>query len=468
MFIFGSMKEITFLRQNYQRWMEFENLLNKGDFNDPDALADLFVRITDDLSWARTFYPGSNTEKYLNDLAARIHQEIYKNKKEKRSRIFTFWTKEFPLHMRGQQMNLYIAFLIFAVSVWIGVISAANDSGFVRLILGDSYVDMTMENMRVGDPLGVYKDDNHFFMFFRIALNNSTVAVMCILAGVLHWIGVGFMMFRNGVMLGAFMYFLSSQGFTEEAFLTVWIHGTIEIWCIIVAGAGGIAMGNAIWFPGAWPRGVAFMNGARDALRVAIGLIPFFFLAAFFEGFVTRYTEMSDIGRMIIIFGSLVFVLWYFVALPYIAAARARKPTDDEASAGLFNRILIWFSIVITSPASPIALAMIKINRGTERVSVLEYLTTLKTFNPVTRSRIFMGLLLFLLPTLALIMQVVTGKGADMFTYIFFGMCYSGAISLIIWAAYNVNRYDEDDQIIDRTSKVKESIYESKGTSVKV
>ena len=56
--------------------MEFENLLNKGDFNDPDALADLFVRITDDLSWARTFYPGSNTEKYLNDLAARIHQEI--------------------------------------------------------------------------------------------------------------------------------------------------------------------------------------------------------------------------------------------------------------------------------------------------------------------------------------------------------------------------------------------------------
>ena len=77
MFIFDSMKEITFLRQNYQRWMEFENLLNKGDFNDPDALADLFVRITDDLSWARTFYPGSNTEKYLNDLAARIHQEIY-------------------------------------------------------------------------------------------------------------------------------------------------------------------------------------------------------------------------------------------------------------------------------------------------------------------------------------------------------------------------------------------------------
>lgn len=468
MFIFGSVKEITFLRQNYQRWMDFENLLNKGDFNDPDALADLFVRITDDLSWARTFYPGSNTEKYLNDLAARIHQEIYKNKKEKRSRILTFWSKEFPLHMRGQQMNLLIAFLIFAVSVWIGVISAANDSGFVRLILGDQYVDMTLENMRTGDPLGVYKDDNHFFMFFRIALNNSTVAVICILAGVLHWLGVGYMMFRNGVMLGAFMYFLSSEGWAEEAFLTVWIHGTIEIWCIVVAGAGGIAMGNALWFPGAWPRGVAFTNGARSALRIAIGLIPFFFLAAFFEGFVTRYTEMSDAGRMIIIFGSLVFVLWYFVALPFIAASRVKSQIAEEPVRSIYMRILVWFSIIITAPFSPVALALIKIKQGNERVSVLEYLTTLKSFNPITRTRIFMGLLLFLLPTIAILMQAVTGKGADMFTYIFFGMCYSGGLSMIIWAAYNANRYEEDDLTIDRVSRVKESVYESKGTSVKV
>lgn len=462
------MKEITFLRQNYQRWMEFENLLNAGDYGDPDALAELFVRITDDLSWARTFYPGSNTEKYLNDLAARIHQEIYKNKKEKRSRILTFWTREFPLMFRKQHLNLYIAFLIFGLSVWVGVVSAANDEGFVRLILGDSYVDMTLENMKSGDPLGVYKQDGHFFMFFRIAINNSLVAILCIMAGVLHWLGVGMMLFRNGVMLGAFFYFLVANGFGEEAFLTVWIHGVIEIWCIVVAGAGGIALGNALWFPGAWPRGEAFMRGARDAMKVAIALIPFFFLAAFFEGFVTRFTEMSDVSRMLIIFGSLVFVVWYFILFPYVLTVRGKAKELGSMVHTKVTLVFMWLAIIVTAPVSPIALAIIRVNDRGREISALEYLTKVREINPITLSRILFGMLLLLLPTIAFIMQIITGKYPEPVTYAFFGLCYAGGVAMIIWAAYMVNKYEEDDLQIERGTKVNDTHYESKGTSVKV
>ncbi|HLG03306.1 MAG TPA: stage II sporulation protein M, partial [Bacteroidia bacterium] len=188
------MKEITFLKQNYEQWQKFEDMLNSPQGSDPDALADLFVRITDDLSWAHTFYPGSNTEKYLNDLAARIHQEIYKNKKEKRARLFRFWTNEIPDIMSRNRKNLLIAFLLLAVSAWIGVISSKHDTAFVRLILGDGYVDLTLENMARGDPMGIYKDENAFLMFFQIALNNSYVALVCILAGMFNWLGVGYIL----------------------------------------------------------------------------------------------------------------------------------------------------------------------------------------------------------------------------------------------------------------------------------
>jgi len=462
------MKEITFLRQNYQRWMEFENLLNEGDFNDPDSLADLFVRITDDLSWARTFYPGSNTEKYLNDLAARIHQEIYKNKKEKRSRLLTFWSREFPMLMRNQQMNLYIAILIFAVSVWIGVISAANDQGFVRVILGDTYVDETLNRMQDGDPLGVYKSENHFAMFFQIALNNSGVAIVCIMAGLLHWLGVSYFLFRNGVMLGVFMYFLVSEGYAHEAFLTVWIHGVIEIWCIVVSGAAGIAMGNALWFPGAWPRGVAFMKGARDALKIAIGLIPFFFLAAFFEGFVTRFTEMSDAGRLAIILSSIVFVVWYFIALPFVLYAKGKDNQILMMAYNRFIKIMIWFAIIVTTPVAPIVLAIVTIEENGEKIPVLKYLWRVKEVNPITLSRIFMGLLLILLPSIAYGMQLLTGVRPDWVTYLLFAFCYAGGFMLIIRAAIRVNQYEIDDLQIERRSRVNESVYESKGTSFKV
>lgn len=462
------MKEITFLRQNYQRWMEFENLLNAGEFKDPDALADLFIRITDDLSWARTFYPGTNTEKYLNDLAARIHQEIYKNKKEKRSRLLTFWSREFPALMGRQQFNLWIAMIIFVFSVWVGVISAANDESFVRLILGDNYVDMTLDNMKNGHPLDVYNSDNHFIMFFQIALNNSFVAILCILAGMLHWLGVGFMMFRNGVMLGAFMYFLAANGYLYEASHTVWIHGVIEIWCIVVAGAGGIVLGNSLWFPGAWPRGESFRRGGRDALKIAIGLVPFFFLAAFFEGFVTRYDEMNDISREAIIFSALIFVLWYFCAFPFILRLKGKNKEVAMMVHSRLTRILMWTAIVVTAPIVPITLALIKVRDNARRVSLLEYLTRVKQVNPITMVRILLGMLMILLPTIALSMAFITHDRPDEASIFFFCLCYTAGIAMIIWAAYMVNRYEESDLRIERNSRVKDTVYESKGTSVKV
>lgn len=432
------MKEITFLKQNHEKWLQFEALLNSKERHNPDALADLFIRITDDLSWAHTFYPGSNTEKYLNDLAAQIHQEIYKNKKEKRSRIITFWTNELPQLMAKHRMNLLIAFLIFGISVWIGAISAQHDEGFVRIILGDYYVDETLNRMSQGDPLGVYKDENQFVMFFHIALNNSLVALICIVAGVFGWMGVAMFQFRNGVMLGAFFYFLCSHGFAREATLTVWIHGTIEIWCIIVAGAGGMALGNGLWFPGAWPRSVSFMRGAREALKIGVGLIPFFFLAAFFEGFLTRYTQMNDYMRMAIIFTSLIFVVWYFVVWPFFADGKYK-----DRSAGLTFFL----------------------------VPRLFFITNLLRKIPVTPKTVFLvfvGALLILLPILSMVMNYITETKADYAGLLFFAFCLTLGVLCFVFAYRGRGKVEEEDLVITRKNSVKADDYERSASTTKI
>lgn len=433
------MKEITFLKQNYQRWQQFEDMLGSDKRNDPDALADLFIRITDDLSWARTFYPGSNTEKYLNDLAARIHQEIYKNKKERRSRLLTFWSHEIPLIMAKNRMNLLIVFIMFALSTWIGVISAKHDEGFVRIILGDRYVDETLERMGHGDPLGVYKDESQFVMFFQIALNNSMVALMCVVAGLLGWMGVGFLQFRNGVMLGAFLYFLSDQGFYREAMLTVWIHGTIEISCILIAGAAGMAFGKGLWFPGAWPRGLAFMRSTREALKIGVGLIPFFFLAAFFEGFVTRYTEMNDYGRMAIIFTSLAFVLWYFVIWPFFV--EHRKEQDGVLVLGYL----------------PVIGRLFRYSRYAN-----------KEFSTRVAFLLLLSLLLLLLPSLAILMQFFSKQKADPIAWVFFSISFTAGIGLCVYTFMTLGKTEEKELQIARKEKNNVSVYEREATSTKV
>jgi uncharacterized membrane protein SpoIIM required for sporulation len=428
------MKEIRFLQENHQLWLRFEQMLDEKqqDTHEPDALADLFVRITDDLSWARTYYPGSSTEKYLNDLAARAYLLIYKNKRERRSRILSFWSEEIPLLMRKNLSNLLITFVIFGLSVWVGIISASHDEGFVRLILGDEYVDRTLDNMSQGDPLGIYKSPNHFMMFFEIALNNARVALVCVLAGILSWIGVAFIQFRNGVMLGAFMYFLSSEGFYRESMLTVWIHGTIEIFCIVVSGAAGLAFGRGLWFPGAWPRGKAFLHSSREALKIGLGLIPFFFLAAFFEGFLTRFTGMHDALRVLIIAASLFLMIGYFIVWPIILGRETsrlgRVSTDQDAE----------------KPSGRLAAAKLYILQSNSRFILL----------------LAISAMLFLLPTLAIIMHFVLGQHAETFTYFFFACCYGLAGLMITLAIRNRTEREENELTIRRFSNRKRAGYE--------
>ena len=141
------MREAAFVKQNEQRWEQFESLLRQPGSADPDALADYFVRLTDDLAYSQTHYPQSNTARYLNNLAAQVHQAIYRNKKEDRGRVSRFWRIELPqLYYEARRPVLY-AFLIFLLSMGVGALSTAHDDTFARLILGDAYVNMTLNNI---------------------------------------------------------------------------------------------------------------------------------------------------------------------------------------------------------------------------------------------------------------------------------------------------------------------------------
>ena len=62
------MRETQFIKQNQEKWSEFEETL-KGEAKDADRLRNLLVQITDDLSYTRTFYPNRSVRVYLNSLA---------------------------------------------------------------------------------------------------------------------------------------------------------------------------------------------------------------------------------------------------------------------------------------------------------------------------------------------------------------------------------------------------------------
>lgn len=310
------MREPAFIKKNAKKWKLFERQL-KGDSKvSPDKQAELFVQLTDDLAYAKTFFPKSKITIYLNELAAKVHQSIYRNKREEKNRILHFWKTELPTLFYDAQKEFLVSFVIFTAAILIGVISSANDANFVRLIMGDSYVNMTIENIENGDPMAVYKHANEIDMFLGITVNNVRVSFMAFIFGVLFSFGTAYFLVMNGIMLGAFQYFFYEQGLFLTSFLTIWIHGTLEISAIIIAGCAGFVMGNSILFPGTLTRSQSFVKGAKKGVKIIIGLVPIFILAGFLEGFVTRHTELPNVLRLGIIVVSLTFILWYFVVYP--------------------------------------------------------------------------------------------------------------------------------------------------------
>ena len=310
------MREALFVKQNSEKWKESETVKT----TDSDELADRFITITDDLSYAKTFYPNSKTTVYLNGLAATFHQNIYKNKKSKTNRIIYFWQFELPLLFFQYRRQLLYSFIFFSIFFLIGIVSAIYDSNFTRFFLGDAYVNMTNENIAKGDPFGVYKQENQFLMFFMIARNNLYVTFLNFVTGILCSIGTVFILFQNGLMVGTFQYLFIAKGLGWQSILVIWIHGTLEISTIIIAGSAGLVMGNSILFPGTFKRFESFKKGALNGIKITLGIVPMVLAAAVFESFVTRHTEMPAWTSILILASSFLFVIWYVVIYPRILA----------------------------------------------------------------------------------------------------------------------------------------------------
>jgi len=307
------MKEAAFVAKNSGKWKEMED----GDDLTPDQVASHFIELTDELSYARTFYPGSKTENYLNQLTSLKFMRLYKNQKLHRGRFRSFWGKEIPLLIAEHKNQLLYSLFFFTLGILIGVFSAANDETYIRLILGDEYLNKTLDNIGKGDPMAIYKSYDASSSFLFITSNNIKVSFIAFVAGIMISAGSILLLLSNGIMLGAFQYFFYQKGLLLTSVLSIWVHGTLEITSIIIAGGAGIVLGNSILFPGSFPRGHAFRKGATDGIKIVVSLVPFFIFAGFLEGFVTRHTFMPVWISSSIIMVSLTFVFTYFILIPY-------------------------------------------------------------------------------------------------------------------------------------------------------
>jgi len=270
------------------------------------------------LGYAKTFYPGSKVTHYINTLASKIYLGIYRNRKEESSRIVTFWKYDVPITMYRHRKFIGFAFAIFFLFFSVGFFSSMHDDGFVREMLGDSYVNMTERNIDQGNPFGVYGQGNQFYMWIMIMLNNIFVSFRYFFLGIFLGIPSLTALARESVTLGAFEHMFYAHNLGAKAVVAMLIHGMLELTAIILTCAAGVVMGTAWLFPGTIKRWDAFRRGTKDGIIMLVSLIPVFMTAAFFEGFITRYAnEMPMALSISLLLLSGLFIVWYYGIYPY-------------------------------------------------------------------------------------------------------------------------------------------------------
>lgn len=341
------MREVVFLKNNQKKWREIESLMNNKSSASADQLAEIFIELTDDLAYAQTYYPDSKLTLYLNDLTAELYRYIYKNKKEKGKRLITFWTHELPMEFYKARKVALLAFSIFFAAVVIGAVSSAQNPDFFSFYVND--LDDRIDDIREGNPLAVYGDSEEGVMFVQIAWNNLRVSFLTFICGIFLGIGTILIIFDNGLMLGSFQYLFISENAFWASFLGIWIHGTIEISCIIIAGTAGLLIGNSILFPGTLSRGNSLQKGVKRGIKIFIGIIPLIILAAFLESFITnpRDYELHWIIRAVIIVASGAFVLWYFLLYPADLSKKMGLAKEDKEGHVVYGSVFILIGAIL-------------------------------------------------------------------------------------------------------------------------
>ena len=320
------MREALFIKKHKEKWAKAQ----QSPPSDADETANDFTELVNDLAYAKTFYPTSKVTQFINGQASKIYLSIYRNRKEESNRIFDFWRRDLPLTIRRHHRVIFFMFVLFCVFFLVGFFSSRYDENFVRQMLGDSYVDKTIQNIEEGNPFGIYGSGNSFLSWMGIMINNIIVSLFYFSQGIVFGFFTVKSLVTESVRIGAFHYLFFSRGLGLQWALAVMIHGTLELWSIIVSCSAGVILGMGWLFPGTSKRIDSLKRAAKDGVKITIGILPVFIVAAFFEGFVTRYYKMHWIFSSLILCSSATFIVWYFIIYPIRLQRKLSIPEKEE------------------------------------------------------------------------------------------------------------------------------------------
>jgi uncharacterized membrane protein SpoIIM required for sporulation len=123
----------------------------------------------------------------------------------------------------------------------------------------------------------------------QIFVNNIEVAILAVAGGFTFGLLTGFALAYNGAILGILGALEWRAGGFDHFFSLIVPHGLLELSCITLAGAGGLAMARALIDPGNDTRAEALGRLTSRIGAIVLAVMLFLVVAGLTEGIVTPW-----------------------------------------------------------------------------------------------------------------------------------------------------------------------------------
>jgi uncharacterized membrane protein SpoIIM required for sporulation len=231
-------------------------------------------------------YPVYMLER-LERLTAEGHQLIYRRHDWGLSGLLGLVRSDFPRAVRAHWPQVLVAALLLYGPMMVMMVAVAHRPELVTTVMSPGEA-ADFEQMyspaaeSVGRPRSASTDVAMFGFYVR---HNIGIAFQCFAGGVLFGIGSLWFLWQNGLLIGATAGYLVAKGLSGTFFPFVATHSAFELTAIVLAGAAGLRIGQALVAPGRQRRSQALAQAGRDTAPIVYGLVGMLAIAALLEAF---------------------------------------------------------------------------------------------------------------------------------------------------------------------------------------
>ena len=334
-----TLKSARFRQEREQTWKELEDVLRKVERRGTKALSrdellalpKLYRAGLSSLSVARATSLDQGVIRYLESLCERAYYALYGARTPIWKRALRYLTHGWPSAVREIWPELLVATAIFTLAAIIGLSFTLSDPEWYYAFMPGGEMDprnptasreTLLETIYQTDEA---KEESGLAAFAAFLFsNNSRVAILAFALGFAFGLPTIVLLVYNGLSIGAFIavHVNKELGYEIGGWLSV--HGTTELFAIVLAGAGGLRIGRAVAFPGRLSRLQSATASGDVAARVLGGVVIMMFIAGLLEAFPRQLVD-SDLIRYGI--GWTLFVFWIFYFF-----VRRSEPALDTSS----------------------------------------------------------------------------------------------------------------------------------------